>query len=381
MWHGAKRSMDRKNSDNYIKEELKIVDYRWLELHFKTAVGVVFAAFIVECIMGIILSKLGQINTTLFLYIIKYLVFPVVVEIIAVLITYFIVKSKQSSQNIKIYAVSSLLVVICFILFSVHSLFSSLYLIFTVPILMTIVYNNYKLTTYTAIISIGAKIISELFIFWDTDKISIMNSAMDIVNFILSICILIGFFAISLIVIYFEKEKNAANLKKELERYELKEKVQIDELTGISNRTALNNRFKEMEQDSEGNSYIFVMVDMDNFKMVNDTFGHATGDKCLQNFSIMLKSSCEQGEAFRFGGDEFCIIFKNVNLARVIELCESLQCEFVKMANCSYSDLPLSLSMGIAEYSKAISTYRLFRNADAALYKAKVHKNSIKVWR
>lgn len=373
--------MNLKNSNNYIKEELKIVDNRWLELHFKTGVGGVIAAFIIECIMGIILNKLGQVNTTLYVYIMKYLIFPVMVELITVLITYFIVKSQKISQNIKIYSVSSLLVVICFVLFSVHSIFSSLYLIFTVPILMTIVYNNYTLTTYTAIISIVAKIISELFIFWDCDKISIMNSVIDIVNFILSICILIGFFAISLIVIYFEKEKNAANFQKELERYALKEKVRIDELTGISNRTALNRRFKEMEEDSEDSSYILVMIDMDNFKMVNDTFGHASGDKCLQEFSIMLKNSCEEGETFRFGGDEFCIVFKNVKMTRVINICKNLQSEFVKMVNCIYRDLPLSLSMGIAEYSKNISTYRLFRNADAALYKAKVHKNTIKIWR
>ena len=265
---------------------------------------------------------------------------------------------------------------------SSNSIFNSLYLIFAIPILMTIVYNDYWLTSCTAILSIIAKIVSEAFITWDPDREHFMASGLGIANFILSIFILLSFCVMSIVVIYFERKKDEANIQRELERYELKERVQIDELTGIHNRICLNNRFRMMEEEknSEQSHYIFAIMDMDNFKQVNDTMGHAAGDKCLQSFSVILNRICSEGETYRFGGDEFCLVFKNFPLEKVCNTCKQLQDSFAQMVNVEYAQIPLSLSIGIAEYTSGISTHRLFRNADAALYKAKVQKNRIALW-
>lgn len=185
---------------------------------------------------------------------------------------------------------------------SSNSIFNSLYLIFAIPILMTIVYNDYWLTSCTAILSIIAKIVSEAFITWDPDREHFMASGLGIANFILSIFILLSFCVMSIVVIYFERKKDEANIKRELERYELKERVQIDELTGIHNRICLNNRFRMMEEEknSEQSHYIFAIMDMDNFKQVNDTMGHAAGD-------------------------EFCLVFKKIPLEKVCNTCKQLQ--------------------------------------------------------
>ena len=136
----------------------------------------------------------------------------------------------------------------------------------------------------------------------------------------------------------------------------------------------------EEEQNSGQNHYVFAIMDMDNFKQVNDTMGHAAGDKCLRRFSVILKNICSEGEAYRFGGDEFCLVFKNFSVEHVKSICKQLQDDFGQMASKEYKEIPLSLSIGIAEYTSGISTHRLFRNADAALYKAKVQKNRIALW-
>lgn len=374
--------MNTKSNTKKIKEDLANVDNQWLKLHFQTGVGIVILSFVVEIMMWIVLEKLNQIHVSWWIYGMKYLVLPIMLEFLMATITWFIIRNRKINLTFKIYAVSILFVGICFILFSVHSIFHSLYLIFSIPILMTIVYNNYCLTAWTAILSILAKIVSEVFITWDPDKVNFMKSGLGIANFMLSIFILLSFFVMSIIVIFFEKKKDEVNIQKELERYELKERVQIDELTGIHNRTRLNNRFRIMEKEQKEckNHYIFAIIDMDNFKLVNDTFGHAVGDKCLRKFSVILKNICKEGEAYRYGGDEFCLVFKNLTLQRVEQICKLLQEEFLKVALREYQQIPLSLSIGIAEYTKGLSTHRLFRNADAALYQAKIKKNGIEIW-
>lgn len=337
-------------------------------------------SLIVECTLPFFLNSTGQINTTLNIYLLKYLFSPAFINFIFICIGYLAFISKKLKQTTKIYIVSLELVGICFTLFTVHCIFPSIYLIFSIPILFTIIYSSYLLLTITAASCIVLKIVSEIFIVWDPDKIIITSNNTYIANFIVSIFILIAFYIACCIVICFEKEKNLASIHKELERQKLKIKLQNDELTSINNRTALRKAFQAMEQDESENIYIFAMIDIDNFKVLNDTFGHIKGDTLLIQLSDILKKNCKNSIPFRYGGDEFCILFKNLNLESVLQTCNNIKNSFNKTVSLNEIELPLSLSFGIATYSKNITAIQLLQNADSALYNSKVVKNQISIY-
>lgn len=131
-------------------------------------------------------------------------------------------------MRVREYVVSLCFVAICFSLFFIHNIFSALYLLFAIPIMMTTVYGNYLLTTITAAASLLALTAGELWITWDPDKVSVLNSEDAFVNFLISIIILTGFYSASLVVIHFERQKNQASITKELERYQMHQELLTD---------------------------------------------------------------------------------------------------------------------------------------------------------
>lgn len=364
-----------------IDEEYKKIDKKWLDLHFHTLVVVIVLAFLAECVIGLLMYFTGEISTTIPIYMIKFLIIPSILNFFMGAMIYRALCSNKLSQEQKIYITSITYVIVCFVLFTIHSAFTALYFIFAFPILLTTIYVKTRLTKITSIISIVTLIISELCIKWDNDKPSIMNDGIRLGNFIIAISLLIVFSSVCMLVIRFEKEKSEASRQKEMERYKLQKKLQIDELTGVYNRIGFRNAIQDMEEDISGNSYIFVMIDIDNFKRLNDSMGHVTGDCCLENFGKILKENCKNGIPFRYGGDEFGVIFRNCTLNNVINICEQIQKEFALIEIKGKENLPLTISIGIDEYKKDMKTTSLIAHTDKALYESKVLKNKITVYK
>lgn len=363
-----------------IENEYKRINTRWLKLHFNTSAGLVIFALVVECILGFALYSKGGISLPINIYVFKYILCPLLMNTVFIVFGFLVMRSLVFNQKTKIYAVSLLIVANCFVLYTVHSIYASLYLIFTIPVLMTVVYSDYVLTLITALFATAAKISSEIFIEWDPEKVSTFENDYRTTDFLISISILCAFFIVCLIVIRFERAKNDASIQKEIERLELQQKLQTDELTAINNRTALRKAFQSMEEDDAGSTYIFVMIDLDNFKLLNDTYGHDVGDQCLRDFGSILKTNCADATFFRFGGDEFCILFKNQTPEAVIKTCRDIQKDFTQYAAGISLDLPLSASFGIAAFTGNMTTTQLLRNTDKALYRSKDTKNAIYVF-
>lgn len=363
-----------------VEKEYKKIDEKWLNLHFKTSISLVLFTIFVECVMGIFLYKMGEIHLGIPRYLIKYLFAPFALNSFFILVDYLVLYQLKVSQNVKIYMVSFLFVMICFTLFTVHIIFPTLYFIFSIAILLTIVYGNYLLTIIIAGVSLASMSISELFITWDSEKLNILKDGQRMTDFILSIFILLAFSAVSMVVIRFEKEKNEAAIQKELERCHLKKKIQLDELTGIKNRTALRIAMNEMELDYSDNSYILAMIDLDNFKRLNDSFGHVMGDQYLVEFANILKTTCKGATPFRYGGDEFCILFQNSTLDYVVKVCQSIQ-KAIEVVDMGIDmEFSFTVSIGIAQYLKHTNSTKLFINTDKALYESKTIKNTIRIF-
>lgn len=143
---------------------------------------------------------------------------------------------------------------------------------------------------------------------------------------------------------------------------ELEKLVYIDPLTEVYNRRYFDIRYREERNRYNrynNRPFSIVVIDIDNFKNINDRFGHAYGDKQLQLVASTFKSNLRSTDIIcRYGGDEFVIIMP--------EITSSIACSVIKGIK---ENLDISISIGIAELD--------FSKADYALCKAKKNKNKI----
>jgi diguanylate cyclase len=375
--------MDQENKVSIITEiqnEYEKINGRWLLLHYRTFIGLVVFAFLVECVLGMVIYQIGSIKIPLERYVLNYIFSSLVINSLFTMTAVWAMRNPRFPQIKRTYVISLLFVGVCFVLYTIHIVFNSLFLIFSIPILLTIVYGNRLLTTVTAILSISSKIISDLLITWDPDKVSPLADSHELISFIVSICILAAFYVVCVIIISFEKEKYAVSIHKEIERYQMRQKLITDDLTQVYNRIALRKAFQDMENDRADHTYILAMIDIDNFKTLNDTLGHDTGDRGLTDFGAILKKyASDDLKPFRFGGDEFCILFRNSEIGRVIEWCKRIQND-LKEITFQKLGIPLTVSVGIACYQKGMSAKQLLHNTDSALYRSKTEKGSVFVF-
>lgn len=154
---------------------------------------------------------------------------------------------------------------------------------------------------------------------------------------------------------------------------ELQRRSEIDALTGLLNRHAVVERINDLlENSSPSDRHVFVMVDIDRFKGLNDQYGHQFGDQVLVELADTLRSSLRSGDLVgRLGGDEFVLCLKNMPLNNVLEEKMGTLCS--RMSRYYKGDgAYVSGSLGIATYPKDGITFdELYQKADIALYEAK----------
>jgi len=162
-------------------------------------------------------------------------------------------------------------------------------------------------------------------------------------------------------------------------------RVYIDELTGLRARRALEEQFLRL-----GRRYTIAMVDIDHFKQFNDRFGHDVGDQALRYVAAHLERAGGGARAFRYGGEEFTLLFPRKDLADVLEAVEALRERIaedtfavrgksrpekkpkVKGDSNSSVRVPLTVSIGLAQAGAGQSTpQEVVQLADEQLYRAK----------
>ncbi|MGC4019138.1 MAG: GGDEF domain-containing protein [Muricomes sp.] len=374
--------MDNENINTFIRvvqEEHKKIDERWLRLHHKTIVYAALVGLLIESIFATALFY-TDINIELGFaeYLIRYILLPVLLNTGWILFSIWSMHNPRLTSQAKAYMISIALIGICFVFYSAHYNYD-IGILFFAPVLFTVIYGNYQMAAAVAAMSLFAKIISDLCVTWNTGKIHPFTDSSTIIGFIVSTLILILFYAISMVIIYFQREKDNAVIQKEIERYEMQQQLLTDDLTKIPNRGALRVAFDEMEADTSDILYYFAMADLDNFKTLNDTLGHEKGDQCLEEVGRILMGARTEGVTpFRFAGDEFCILFKNKTLEESLHILQNIQ-DKLRQEMLSTFGIPVTISIGVARYSRDMTATQLLQKADTALYQSKERKDIISI--
>lgn len=167
---------------------------------------------------------------------------------------------------------------------------------------------------------------------------------------------------------------------------EMKYKSDHDLMTGLYNKTYIIEETKKILGQQQRNHFgTFIILDLDNFKYVNDTFGHPIGDQLLIKVAdILTSSTTKQDLVARFGGDEFCIYCPETNsLEQICFMVNNISKKIkdMELKNLENKNLNVTCSIGISISQHSISFEELYKQADSVLYCSKKHgKNQYMIY-
>lgn len=147
----------------------------------------------------------------------------------------------------------------------------------------------------------------------------------------------------------------------------------LDPLTGAYNRQVLSGFLEEAMKNAKemGKSFSLLMIDIDHFKQVNDTYGHLIGDQVLQLLVMLLQKTLRDRDYIvRFGGEEFLIILHDAIFENAHRIAERIR-KIVESNMSTPTHQPITISIGVASYHEGEEIKELLQRVDDNLYKAK----------
>jgi len=175
-----------------------------------------------------------------------------------------------------------------------------------------------------------------------------------------------------------ESKKEMQLLRQELAH--ARETAKTDALTGLLNRRAFDQKLNEyIENHKQSNAELCLLIlDIDHFKRINDTFGHQTGDNVLRYTANLMKQYITGYQcAARYGGEEMAIIMPNTSLNKALEIAENIRASLaqhpLKLKGSKKSIGKITISIGVSSFKANDSLESLVERADQAMYRAKVN--------
>ena len=192
-------------------------------------------------------------------------------------------------------------------------------------------------------------------------------------NFFLSIGIFLLFLFISSVVVLLDALFIEDMIRNRHMYLSEKEYAKSDYLTGLLNVREFNKQWQIIQADKKYNNTAFLMLDIDHFKEINDTYGHVNGNLVLQQLAIILRiNSPDAQQIYRIGGEEFCLILTNRSKNELSDLAEKIREEIASKPFQLEDDKSVTVTVSIGLASTEDKDFKnLYRLADHCLYLAK----------
>ncbi|KAI7257808.1 hypothetical protein KC345_g10691 [Hortaea werneckii] len=146
-----------------------------------------------------------------------------------------------------------------------------------------------------------------------------------------------------------------------------------DALTGLYNHISFHEFYdKALEYGNQGAPFHLALIDIDNFKKINDKYGHRTGDMVLARVAKVIKELISPADlAARYGGEEFAILLFEKTFEEAYTLADTIRRKLAETVHEELEDTAVTVSIGLKSYSDGVTKEQLFEEVDDLLYAAK----------
>ena len=204
--------------------------------------------------------------------------------------------------------------------------------------------------------------------------------------FIKTILVIFSAFAMVFAIMFYNaiyiysSENEVTNL--ELKNRKLSADAQEDALTSLLNRRGFLPVIEKLMNDEKHNHFCVSFCDLDNFKKVNDTFGHDAGDEVLKHVTLLIKREMKGCDICRWGGEEIVILMKDMRMDEAKERMETLRKSIETEPTVFFSkQIPITITIGLAENKEKFSApEEIIKVADARMYYGKQNGKNILIY-
>ncbi|MEG2297399.1 MAG: GGDEF domain-containing protein [Clostridium sp.] len=358
-----------------MKEKEYLLTYgKWRAKIEKANFYLMVITFALEIIIYFLLQWKNLISQSLPLYLLRFLVLPTICNLMIVFGGNPLLRRYSHNEDIVNYLSVLQMSLICLVFSLTHYIFSVTLCAFCFPIFITVLFNDKKMTqrfTYLSLIFLFLSLLVRFF-----DPLAPDYDIYLIPEGVISAVIIISTNIICKIVSEYQKEKNHIIDKIYQSQVVMEERLSRDPKTGLYGSNAFSNELQNMVNNPNARPLTLAIIDIDNFKKVNDNYGHANGDKVICRLAgLMLGNALEDIFPARFGGEEFAVIFRK-DMEESSEWVEKLRSEFASQKY-DFTFNRVTISIGIAEWTPTWSDNELFTNADTAMYCSKQNGKNI----
>ncbi|MCR5482710.1 MAG: GGDEF domain-containing protein [Clostridia bacterium] len=350
---------------------------RWRRKIIKICKACVVLLIAAEIISWPIQIALNGIPKSPWHYLWRYIFIPVGASAVYVYIGERLINYPRISANVKNHISILVFTFISATVAFVHDAYPAIITSLCTSILLTMLYGDKRLTRNILIICL---ILTSAYIAY-TYILSGMSNTRIIVTGVIVVALELSATVITLFLYEYDAEQQKTLRKTMEEKQFYEERLQRDPMTGLYNHSAFYMQLEEMMRTTKMQGALAI-VDIDDFKKFNDTWGHALGDEVLKTFAYILRETCGKNcITARYGGEEFGIIFPGMPMRDVVDTMELVR---RRMAGHRFEALKgekVTFSCGIALYVNGMTTEQLFQYADEAMYQAKKSgKNRVHVY-
>lgn len=302
----------------------------------------------------------------------SYLWLGVVIPIVINFATHFIVsyvnQSKRYDKRLKNASVIYAALITSCVLTLFHSNYITTACTFSFPIVLSATFCDKKLLNRTLAISISCLLVLTVILCY--------KKTID-VTFVLNQIVIYGINIISylaaLLTVDFTQNNFSVIQDQFITNRKLWHGMRRDQMTGLYNHVTFFSEFEKVMSDlnEKKRAFCLAMIDIDDFKKINDEYGHENGDKVLVRLAAAMKDCCEPDDKiFRYGGEEFVIIFTNKNIDSAKRITENILTAFSN-SKYDFAKIRTTFSGGIIQGESGLTKEKIFNEADKLMYEAK----------
>lgn len=358
---------------NNLKEK---INERWRMNLFKICVILAVIGSITEVVIYLVDSNTKTLFLPNLLYQFRFIYIPSSLNLMVIFLTYHYIKSPKLSDTAKNIWSCILIYFLCANTQFIHYVYGPLLVLPVVSVFVSIMFGNRRLTrgiTIASLISlIGASLVASCELRHNDPQL-LSDSALA------ALIIIVSQIGASLMISYVNEQfDNIA--KSNLREKKLIEELHLDSLMSIYNRMALSEKIDEcISLKLSNESCHMLLLDVDDFKKINDTYGHINGDEVLIKLSDTIRQFTGRNvTAYRYGGEEIILIMQHYSIEDTYTLAENLRLRFSSLTFDFAPDISITFSGGIASFQENISPEEWISHTDQALYQAKrLGKNRI----